>query len=216
MTKKIIAMLLAACFSASIYAQKDAQAKDVLDKVSQQTKAHPTIEVEFVITLENMETATKDQHKGKLWLKGQKYKLEIFSNTLYCDGTTIWTFAKSTNEVNITDAADSEESILNPATMLTIYEKGYKYKYVAERFERGRAIHVVDLFPEDVAGSDYSKIRLSIDKDKNQMVSAHYFSKDETRVLVEVVKFTPGTPMDDSMFVFKKSNYPGAAEIDLR
>ncbi|MBK8806902.1 MAG: outer membrane lipoprotein carrier protein LolA [Bacteroidales bacterium] len=197
-------------------AQYDAKAKQILDNVSTKTKSYSTIKVDYLLTHENIQENIKESSQGTLELKGSKYKLGFMGNTIFCDAKTVWTFMKSANEVNISTVEVGGEDVFNPATMLTIYEKGFKYKFIQERFEAGRALYVIDLFPEKVDKTSYSKIRLNIDKDKSQIVQLQYFSKDENRFIIDVKKFEPNVALNDALFVFDKTKYPGVEVVDLR
>jgi len=213
--KKLITLLLSLSILAS-YAQQDSQAKEILDKVSAKTKSYSTITVEYTFIHENVEDDIKEASNGKLSLKGNKYVLNFMSNTVFCDSKTIWSYIKDANEVNISAIEDDSESLFNPANMFSVYEKGFKYSFVSERFEKGHALQVIDLFPENVEECEYSKVRLSIDKDKSQIFKINYFGKDANRFIIEVTKFVPNEPMSDDTFLFNKENFPGVEIIDMR
>lgn len=214
--KRILLSLVTLCVCVGVNAQHDEKAKEILDKVSVKTKSYSTIKIDYLLTHENIEENIKESSAGTLELKGSKYKLTFMGNTIYCDSQTIWTYLKEANEVNISTIDEDDEEIFNPATMLTIYESGFKYKFIQERFERGRALYVLDLYPEDVENTSYSKVRLYIEKDKSQIFQIHYFSKDENRFILEVKDIKTNQPMAESMFVFDKAKYPGVEVIDLR
>lgn len=200
----------------TLSAQQDPKAKTILDQVSAKTKAYSTIQVEYLFTHENIQENIKETSQGKLNLKGNKYVLDFLGNTIFCDGTTVNSYIKDANEVNISSISEDSESLFNPAKMLTAYENGFKYKFEGERFEKGRALVVIDLFPEKVAESEFSKVRLTVDKDKFQIVSISYFGKDENRFVIDVVKFVPNTVMADNMFTFDKAKYPNVEIVDMR
>ncbi len=213
--KKVLTFILSLSVLV-LSAQQDPKAKEVLDKVSAKTKGYSSIQVEYLFTHENIQEEIKETSQGKLSLKGNKYVLEFMGNTVYCDGKTINSYVKDANEVNISSISEDSESLFNPAKMFTAYEKGFKYKFEGERFEKGRALVIVDLFPEKINDSEYSKVRLMIDKDKNQIVSISYFGKDANRFTIDVVKMVPNTAMDDSMFIFNKDKFPGVEVVDMR
>ena len=127
-TKKItiIALLTVGCLT-SIVAQNDPKAKTILDDLSAKTKAYTSIKAEFELVSEKKDKS-KDTQKGKIQTKGSKYKLEIPGHEIYCDGKTVWDFIKDANEVQIKDMEVGGDDALNPSTIFTLYEKGYKYK----------------------------------------------------------------------------------------
>jgi outer membrane lipoprotein-sorting protein len=197
------------------YQAVDPKAKNILDQVSAKTKAYKTIEAEFAINIENMQEKTSDSKKGKIYIKGNKYKAELAASTIYNDGKTQWTYMKDPNEVNITVPDPNDDSSLNPAKMFTIYEKGYKIRFINEKFEKNHNLYEIDLYPIDLK-KDFSRITLKIDKQKMQLFSMKRFGKDGTDYYIEVLKMDTDNEMNDAMFTFDKTKYPKVEVNDMR
>ncbi len=197
------------------YKEVDPKAKSILDKVSQKNKSYKTIKSDFAIILENKKDNIKDSKKGVIWIKDNKYKIDLAQSTIFYDGTTMWTYLKESNEVNITSPDPKDDNTLNPAKIFTIYESGYKIRFIRERFEKNRALYEIELYPIDLK-KDYTKINLKIDKDKNQIFSMKRFGKDGTDFYIEILNIKPNEEMADAMFVFDKSKYPKVEVNDLR
>lgn len=197
------------------YKEVDPKAKSILDKVSQKNKSYKTIKSDFAIILENKKDNIKDSKKGVIWIKGNKYKIDLAQSTIFYDGTTMWTYLKESNEVNITSPDPKDDNTLNPAKIFSIYESGYKIRFIRERFEKNRALYEIELYPIDLK-KDYTKINLKIDKDKNQIFSMKRFGKDGTDFYIEILNIKPNEEMADAMFVFDKSKYPKVEINDLR
>lgn len=197
------------------YKEVDPKAKSILDKVSQKNKSYKTIKSDFAIILENKKDNIKDSKKGVIWIKGNKYKIDLAQSTIFYDGTTMWTYLKESNEVNITSPDPMDDNTLNPAKIFSIYESGYKIRFIRERFEKNRALYEIELYPIDLK-KDYTKINLKIDKDKNQIFSMKRFGKDGTDFYIEILNIKPNEEMADAMFVFDKSKYPKVEVNDLR
>lgn len=214
--KKIISVLsmLTIC-TAVVFGQNTKNAKEILDKVSQKTKSYSTINLTYSLVHTSPDGAN-DKTTGTMLMKGKKYKLSILDNVLYCDGTTLWTHMVEEKEVVISKADNDDSGMLNPSTVLTMYEKGFKYKFIQDRFEGSRAIYVIDLYPENVEKSEYSKVRLSIDKDKSQLWKAEYFAKDGNKYTITVNTFKVNEQIPDASFVFDKAKNPGVKVIDER
>lgn len=197
-------------------AQYDKKAKDILDKVSAKNKTYTSERVDFLYIHENVNEKTKNVKNGTLVLKGNKYKLDLMGNTIYCDAKTIWSYVKESNEVNISNVADQESSLFDPSKMFTIYQKGFKYKFIREKFENNRALYEIELYPEKVSESEYSKVRLLVDKDKMQLYLIQYFAKDANRVTIEIQKIVPNEAIADNSFIFDKTKYPKVEIVDMR
>src|ERR1700746_2272767 len=131
-TKKITIIALLALGYFTVNAQdQDPKAKKILDELSVKTKAYSTIKAEFTWVVEKKDK-TKDTQSGKIQTKGAKYRLDIPGHEIYCDGKTVWDFIKDANEVQIKDMETGGDDVVNPSTIFTIYEKGFKYKFVSE------------------------------------------------------------------------------------
>lgn len=221
--KKLVIAIIPVFMVLSVYAQKDQKAapvhdpkaKEILDKVSSKTKAYQTIKAEFVINREDKKDNKKNTQKGTIWIKGNKYKLDILGAITFCDGKTRWAYIKDSKEINITEPDPKTDNLIDPSKVFTIYEKGYKYKYVGEKFEDGLQMHEIDLFPEDLR-TKLSRLTLQVEKNENRIHSIRYVEKDGVTVTVKVSKFSPDAGVSEADVTFNKANFPGAEIIDMR
>lgn len=220
--KRLILLSAMAFLSAASHAQMpkevpDAKAKEILDEVSKKTKSYTSIKAEFTITSAGPDGKTKDNTSGTMQHKGNKYKLEIKGQTIYCDGKTQWTYIKDDNEVQINDAPDPNKSDnINPANIFTIYEKGFKYKFDKEEMQNGVTVEIVNLYPLDPGKKPYHTVKLTIDKVKKQIIAVKIFNKDGNTTTINVKSFIPNMDMPDATFIFNKKDFPGVTETDLR
>lgn len=216
--KRIILCISICVFSTTIFAQSSAaRAKAILDEVSAKTKSYSTITVGFTFAHQTKDEGSEvSRTNGTLVLKKDKYTLELFGNKLYYNGTTLWTHMIDENEVIVSNVNVDDEYSFNPAKMLTMYETGFKYQFIQDRFEAGRALYIIDLYPEDLANSEYARVRLFVDKDKMQLYKLEYFAKDENIYTITVTSFVTNTSIADTAFSFQSSKFPGIMIIDER
>jgi outer membrane lipoprotein-sorting protein len=207
MTLAICAMILVS----TSFAQIDPQAKKILDELSAKTKAYTSIKTEFTFVLEKKDK-TKETQIGKIQTKGTKYKLEIPGHIIYCDGKTVWDFIKDANEVQIKDMETGGDDGINPSTIFTIYEKGYKYKLEGE----DALIQTISLFPENPDKKKFHTAKLFIDKAKKQISSVKMLMKDGSTQTYSMKNFETNTIMPDSDFTFNAKAHPGVSIEDLR
>ena len=201
----------------SLFAQQDAKAKEILDKLSQTSKSYKTIQIDFAFTLENKTGSVTETNEGSVALKGKSYRLhmpamgmEVFSN-----GAATWSYLTESNEVNITENEDDSDAALNPANLFTIYEKGFKYTYVGEESIGGKTAQVIDLFPTDKA-KEFSKVRLYIDKTKYQILRAKTFNKDGNVYILSMKNMKTDQALTDDYFKFDAAKYPKVEINDMR
>ena len=205
MKKLIYLMFLFPCV---IFAQ-DQKAKTILDQLSNKTKSYTSIKAKFTNTFSSTVTDINESQSGTLYLKGDAYRLEMEAQTIICDGETNWIYLPNDEEVNITEI-DDEENELNPSKIFTIYENGYKYKFVRED---GKNYHI-DLFPEE--SGPFTKVELFINKSKMQISSFTMIDKQGSHFKYVIDSFVTNKEMNNDFFVFKTSDYPNVDVIDLR
>ena len=109
-------------------------------------KAIPSFEATFSYTLSNEVEKINEEFKGKMTVKGDKYRLTLPEQEVINNGTTLWTYLPEAKEVNI-DNYDPNSNDLNPQILRDIQE-GYKYLFIEEKMEGGVLCEVVDLIPE--------------------------------------------------------------------
>jgi outer membrane lipoprotein-sorting protein len=211
-TKKntLLVLFILGCFSINAQEQ-DPKAKKVLDELSAKTKAYSTIKAEFTWVVEKKDK-TKDTQIGKIQTKGPKYKLEIPGHDIYCDGKTVWDFIKDANEVQIKDMEVGGDDAVNPSTIFTIYEKGYKYKFVSE----DATSQMLELYPINPDKKKFHTIKLVLDKTKKQISSVKMMMKDGTVQTYTIKSFAGGTVIPDTDFAFDAKLHKGVSVEDIR
>ncbi len=212
--KTIILNLILLTLSINIFSQPniDKKAKSILDDVSAKTKAYKTISIDFTYTMQNQAKKINQSKKGSLLIKGNKYVMKMAGQTVIYDGNAIYTYIKDANEVQIN--TPTEESI-NPTQLLTTYDKDYKPKFIKEENINGIVLQVIDLSPTKQS-KNIARVRLKINKNKKQVESSTLYDKDGSTYTYNVDKFITDIPINDSEFIFKKSDFPGAEIIDMR
>lgn len=223
--KKLFLYILLSAFTVNAFAQKDADAKVILGKLSKQYRSYDAVKTDFTLTVDNQQAGVKQTQTGTLLShsKANKYKVTLYAagktkptvtQEIISDGKSQWTFLKDANEVQLSNADNSDDGF-NPSQLFTIYEKGYKYVYTGQQKIAGKVYQVVDLTPTDNKKS-FFKVRLMIDKVKNQLYSALIFDKNGSRYNYALRTFTPNVKVTDASFAFDKKAYPGVEVVDLR
>lgn len=204
----IAALILSS--TAMTYAQVDPKAKVILDDLSAKTKSYATIKADFTFSNEKKDKTTETQ-KGKIEIKGTKYRLEIPGHEIYCDGKVVWDFIKDANEVQIKEM-ETKEGAINPATIFSLYEKGYKYKLDAE----DATTQTISLFPINADKEKFHTVKLVVNKAKKQIASIKLLMKDGTSQSYVISSFVANTPMPDDYFTFNEKAHAGVSVEDLR
>jgi len=213
MKKHFLLVLLYVIFSGA-FAQYDPKALEILEAMAKKYKVVPSFEANFSYTLTNDVEKINEEFKGKMTVKGDKYKLTLPEQEVVNNGTTIWTYLPDAKEVNI-DNFDPTSNDLNPSKFYELYKKGFKYLYVEDKTEGGALCEVVDLVPEK-KDAQYYKVRMNIVKKDKSIQSWVMFDKAGNRYKYLITKFNPTVKVEDSFFTFDPKGHPGVEVIDLR
>lgn len=192
---------------------KDLVAKKMLEKTAKDFKAMQSAEIDFTLLVEIPNSESINQ-KGKLVLSGDKYKLIMPDQEIYCDNKAVWRYLKEINEVQITDhEPDSDE--MTPSKLITIYDYNFEYQYTHDVIFNGKPSHIIDFKPI-TNNKPYFKIRIWIDKTTFQVNGMQVFDKNGSRYLYKIVSIAGKPAMPDIFFQFNKNNYKSVKVEDLR
>lgn len=226
MHKLFLPVLFLIAVTTSGFAQKgqtakpeisDPQAKAVLEKMRKKYEAYKTLQADFSLEIEVPRQPTQTQ-KGTLLQQGEKYRLQLNERTLVSDGKSVWLYIPKNKEVQINDVDDDagDGGISSPQDLLKAYAwKNYLYAITNEFSENGRVVQQIEFKPTD-KNNDYSKVRLTLDKNNLTIVSIKSFGKDGTRYTLTVNKLTPDKAVSASTFTFAKSECADCRFEDLR
>ncbi len=223
MKKTLLYVLLFIGITSQAFAQKDAQAKVILDKVSQKYHAYNIVKSDFTFTINDQQNNVQQSQDGTLIVqaKTNKYKLTLYSQgskaieqEITSDGKSQWTYLIKDKEVQLNKVDNSDEGF-NPAQMFTLYEKGYKYLYNGDQIINGKSYQVIDLTPDD-AKKSFFKVRLMIDKLKKQLYSALIFDKNGSHYSYTINSVIPNITVPETTFTYDAKAHPGIEVVDLR
>ena len=214
--KRTSLVLLMIAFCISVYAQKDTKAKKILDELSAKTKAYTSIMAVFNYSLDSRQNNVSDTFKGRIFLKGDKYKLFLMGSEIYFDGKTMTTHMVDDEEATVSEPDLNAKETLNPADIFTIYEKGFKYSLMGEEKIDNRNLYLIELVPENRKDKKYVKIKLFIDKDKMEIYKIKQIGKDGNDFSIELTELKSDLKIVDKLFTFDHKAHPDVEIIDMR
>jgi outer membrane lipoprotein-sorting protein len=212
--KKLVLAVIAIITAQASFAQYDPKALEILEAMSKKYKAITSFEAQLSSTLTNESAGVKDEFKGKITVKGDKYRLELEDQQVYNNGTTVWTYLPANKEVNV-DNFDPKSDELNPSKIFEMYKKGFKYLHLGEKQDGGVLCDEVDLVPEK-KDAQYFKVKMFISKKDKGVQSWTMFDRSGNRYKYNITKFTPNIKVEDAFFTFDPKKFPGVEVIDLR
>ncbi len=215
--KKIFLMGVVLLATLIASAQQDTKAKNILDEVSKKTRSYKSISAGFVFTMQNKEMDINEKNQGTIKLKGQKYVVNLpdVGVKVFSDGKTVWNYMKDGNQVTISNIEDQTNELMDPSSLFSIYEKGFKSKYIGEKKEGNKVLYQIDLFPDKEA-QDVSKVTIFINKETMMIDSAELYGTDGNLYGIQVKKMETNKDYPDSDFVFNPDDYKDVEVIDFR
>jgi outer membrane lipoprotein carrier protein len=193
----------------------DPDAKKILDAVTAKFKTYKTVKAEFTMNIEGSNGKLQASKKGLVNMKDTKYRVSLTGQEIFCDGVTVWTFDKSSNEVQISQYDPGTSAITPQKLFSNFYDKDFLYKQNADKKQGGKTIQEIELTPVDKSKA-FFKVLVFIDKATRNIVGTKVFEKNGNRYSYMVSKFSPNAKIDDSMFSFDAKKFPGVEVIDLR
>ena len=213
-------ILLLVVFSTSIaialQAQKpaDKSADKLLNLISTRYKNFKTIKADFIYSIESKAENISEKQKGSIYVKGNKFRLDIADQVIMCDNKTVWTYSKEVNEVQVNNY-DPKKAPIRLDDIFTMYDKGFLSKILDTKKEGKSDIVLVELTPKDKK-KNFFKIKLTIDKTNQTIIKSQVFDKSGTIHTYLVTNQFPNIKLEDKFFVFDVKKYPKCEVIDLR
>ena len=200
--KRTYLLVLILFLSVSLSAQKDKQAREILDKTTNALQQAGGIRATFGGT-----------SNGTLLLKGNRFYLNSGGIQSWFDGTTQWSYLESSEEVNVSNPTPEELQTINPYALLSIYKSGYNYKYAGTKSRNGKQGFEVILTPENK--QDITSITLFVSQTYQPLyIKVEQSNKSANEIIV--TSYQTNQPLDNATFKFDKKKFPNAEVIDLR
>ncbi len=220
--KKIITSVVLLMISfATIVAQpaglgkSDPEGKKILDAVSSKFKTFKSVQAKFSLKIENAAGKALGNKTGTVYMKGNKYRISVTGQEIFCDGSNVSTYDKSTNEVTITKI-DPTVNTLTPQKLFTnFYDKDFLYKLNGEKKSGGKTLQEIELTPTDKS-KPFFKVLLYIDKASGTISSTRLFEKAGNKYTYSVTSLNTKSMVNDAQFLFDAKQFPGAEVVDLR
>lgn len=217
--KKIFTTLTLAFITfVSVNAQKtsgsyDPAAKKMLDAVSAKFKTYKTVQGKFSLKIENAAGKTLGTKAGTVYMKGNKYRISITGQEIFSDGSNVWTYDKSANEVTINKIDPSANSITPQKLFTNFYDKDFLYKLNGPTKIGTKTMNEIELTPVDKTKA-FHKILVYVDN--SSINTTKLFEKTGNRYTYSTTNLTPNGNVPDATFVFDSKKYPGVEVVDLR
>ena len=195
-------------------AQKEAEAKAVLEKTTQAFKKAGGIEADFTLTPYQHGVA-QTSVKGSIQLMDENFRLTTPQMVTWFNGKTQWTYLPANEEVNVSTPTREELESINPLAFLTLYKEGYNYRMGAQSTYKGKSVYEVTLTAEDF---DRQWANLTLYIDRTTLLPLYIKLKEAGKDyhVITIDNYRQGMGWKKSHFTFDPKQYPDAEVIDLR
>jgi hypothetical protein len=110
---------------------------------------------------------------------------------------------------------DSEDDMMSPNKLFTIYEQGYKSEYVELKEINSKKIHVIDLF--SVESNAFRKIQLQVESTTLKLFNIILYDKNGGSFTYLITDFQTNFEKNNTNdYLFNLEDYPEVEVIDLR
>lgn len=214
MKKFLIIITLFAVSFCSFAQKQDKKSKIILEELAKKTNSYKNIKIDFIYKMENKSANIDESKEGTLFIKGNMYKLDMGAQQIFCNGKTLWTYLVDDEEVMINSIEEGEDSF-SPKDLLASYTENYNSNFIKERKKNNTVIQVVDLKP--IVEKSFTKVKLLIDKNKNQLISSTIFDKNGSKYIYQIKTFqTNIDSIKDADFVFDVLKFLDVEVNDMR
>ena len=204
---RFVFILFIALITTQVQAQKDPQAKLLLDQMGTKVKQAKGILVSIQLISKNSKGKAMGTKSINLKMKGDKYLLKQGVMEVICDGTNIYNF-DGVSSISKSSVSESDQT-LSPQKLLSgNYDKDFNFKLLSQDASKA----TIELSPIDKR-KNFQKVTLVLDKIKSALSSASILDKSNNITDVKVLTINYGASLEDKLFQFNRAKYPKNVEI---
>jgi len=212
-TKKywILALLLFSFWG--VQAQSKKQAEKLVESVINKIASYNNFVADLSYTMVNTEMDIDEKKTGKIYVSGDKYRIEMPEQTIISDGKTLWTYLEDSQEVMVSNMEDNDESI-SPTKILTSYDKNYDARFSKDATYKNSNLKLIELKPTE--GKNFEKMSVLINQKKLELENFSVYDKNGNVFTYHIINMKPNTDLPADTFTFDEKKYPGVEVVDMR
>ncbi|MEM8582674.1 MAG: outer membrane lipoprotein carrier protein LolA [Bacteroidota bacterium] len=199
-------------------ADSDPAALRLVESLRAKYEGYSTIEADFRLEIDIPGSEVEVQ-SGTLARQGDKFYFQLGTQEGISDGEAIYFILHGSKEIQISDLPEEGETdgLLTPQSIFSFYDSGsFIIALQGEETQDGRLVQVLELKPEDRNNSDFTKMRMLVDKNRKEVVKVLAFGRDGSRFTFYLDNTQANQSIPASRFTYNKDNYEGYYETDLR
>ena len=200
----------------SVFTQVDSdqeKCKNILQKISNSIENN--ISTKFNFTLEIISEDFNESQNGYVLIQDGKFYYKTNEREVISDGVNVWTYIIEDNECYI-DLLEDLDNTINPSEVFSIWEDGFKFKYISNEKLNNDLLHKIKLFPSKPSESNYHTVIMEVNETKKTIKEVSIKTKDGVTIKININSLTANSKILPNQFLWQKSKYVGVDEIDNR
>ena len=201
-TKRILALFIS-LIAITAVAQSP---REMLDRAVAALKSKGAVTATYSVK------GTQGKSTGTITMSGVKYRIVSADMKCWYNGSTMWTYSKLTDEVNITTPTAADLQTSNPYAAAADFKTNYDMWKAAGQIA---GCYAIMLKPKKK--SPVSKLYIYIDLKTNMVRNLHVKMTDGNTFTITLKNYKGGASVNDATFTFDKTMVPqGTQVVDLR
>ena len=207
--------LLCMIFTAS-YGQQDSRAEKYLQSVSEQFDLKKAYVIKMDYVREDIMQETSAEGEGTIWMKGLKYKIVVDEYIVYYDQMKLYSQNTENEEVYVSVPEPDDPGYLQavPIKIIKAYEQDFNYQFIGNTTLMGKELIEIQLYPKDISGP-YSMLKMFVNPHTHKLQATQLKHKEGILYTMLLSEIREDRGMEESMFTFDPSAYPGTEIIEL-
>ncbi len=200
----------------SVFAQVDSdqeKCKNILQKISNSIENNTSTKFNF--KLEIISEDFNESQNGYVLIQEGKFYYKTNEREVISNGVNVWTYIIEDNECYI-DLLEDLDNTINPSEVFSIWEDGFKFKYISNEKLNNDLLHKIKLFPSKPSESNYHTVIMEVNETKKTIKEVSIKTKDGVTIKININSLTANSKILPNQFLWQKSKYVGVDEIDNR
>lgn len=183
--------------------KSDPKSVNILSSVNKKYASYKSMKMDLKVTIEDGKF--KEEQTGKVSVQGNKFRIDSKDQLIVSDGKKNWVYLKASKELQISKPDPDDVAMFSsPDKLLKSYQKDFISAYAGLVTYGGKSVHAIEFKPKD-RNSEYSKVRIYIDKTTYNILKIKVFDKSNIHYSIEVAKFVKNPTLKASDFIFDES-----------
>ena len=198
--------------------ESDTEAKQILESIRKKYDGFATLAADFRLELA-FPGQPVEMQRGSVTRKGDLVRFKLGSQEGIINDDAAYIILHGSKEVQINDLPEPGETtgVLTPQNLFSFYEgDDYVLAMQGEENMKGRTLQVIEMKPVNRNESDFTKLRLLVDKRQREIVSVKAFSRDGSSYTFFLDATRGNEQLAENNFTFNRAEFPGYHVEDLR